>query len=245
MKKLIPLLTTVIVGVCIGPAAHAFTVFKEAATTQKVEVAIGDKTATTISYMDARICRSLINFAGNMLQDNSQSWDILAGGTTTGGQGYLTKARLLTDTATRLADMKASLIAAFEEPSAAACINASTLTCGSPQLSSADAVGSGYTLNSAGQYQARCIFQFSAASCIPSRLRHTEIVMNIVDGINGKSPTACTYAVDFGQANDDTDDTAQKAGAVSNVLLGSIGLSVAEVKDFVREGELTSESNDS
>ena len=148
MKKLIPLLTTVIVGVCIGPAAHAFTIFKEAATTQKVEVAIGDKTATTISYMDARVCRSLINFAGNTLQNNSQSWDILAGGTDTGGQGYLTKARLLTDTATRLTDMKAALIAAFEEPSAANCINNSTLTCAAPQTASGDAVGSGYTLNS-------------------------------------------------------------------------------------------------
>ena len=117
MKKLIPLFTTVIVGVCIGPAAHAFTVFKEAATTQKVEVAIGDKTATTISYMDARICRSLINFSSNMLKDNSQNWDIAAGGTTTGGQGFLTATRLATDTATRLADMKTSLIAAFEEKS--------------------------------------------------------------------------------------------------------------------------------
>lgn len=245
MKKLIPLLTTVIVGVCIGPAAHAFTIFKEAATTQKVEVSMGDKTATTISYMDARICRSLINHAGNLLQNNSQNWDIVAGGTSTGGQGYLTKARLLGDTAVRLTDMQASLIAAFEEPSASNCINNSTLTCGAPQQATPDAVGAGYTLNSSGRYQLRCVFQFSAAHCIPSRMRHTEIVMNIVDGANGKAPTACTYSVDFGEVNDDSEDTAKKAGDVAGKLLGTIGLSVAEVKDFVREDQVISESNDS
>jgi hypothetical protein len=243
MKKLIPLLTTVIVGVCIGPAAHAFTVFKEAATTQKVEVSMGDKTATTISYLDARVCRSFINFAGNLLKDNAQEWSVAAGGAGSGGQGYLTKARLNGDTIIRHADMKAALIAAFETATAADCINNSTLVCGAPQTSTADTVSSG-SLSSSAQYHVRCIFQFPTEHCSPTRLRHTEIVMNIQDGINGAAPTACTYAVDYGQANDDSENTAKKAADVTNVLLGTIGLSVAEVKDFVREGETSEESND-
>ena len=244
MKKLIPLLTTVMVGVCIGPAAHAFTVFKEAATTQKVEVSMGDKTATIISYLDARICRSFINFTGNLLTDNAQEWTIAAGGTGSGGQGYLTQARLNGDTIIRHNDMKAALISAFEEATAADCVNNSTFVCGAPQTATADTVSEG-SLNSSGTNQVRCIFQFPTEHCGPTRLRHTEIVMNIVDGINGAAPTACTYAVDYGEANDDSENTSLKAADVTNVLLGTIGLSVAEVKDFVREGEVASESNDS
>lgn len=243
MKHIYILSAFVVCSLIVPPTIQAFTIFKEAATTNPPEVLMGDKTSTVISYMDARICRSFINHVGNTLSNNSQSWEVVAGGTTTGGQGYYTKTIGATDTATRLADMKAALIASFDEDSATNCVNNSTLVCGAPQTADADTVGSDYTLNSSGQYQARCIFQFPSGYCIPSRIRHVEIIMNVVDGNTG-APTACSYTVDYGEDNYDSENTAKKSADVSNVLLGTIGLSVAEVKDYKREGETSAENND-
>jgi hypothetical protein len=243
MKKLIPLLTTVIVGACIGPVAHAFIIFETASTSIAVEEPMGDKTATIIGYMNENICPALISTSTNLLNDNAKGWYNTS--SANGGQGFLTKTILQSFTTTKLTDMKGALTSALDGATAANCVANMTLTCASPVLVAADTVGAGEIINSAGRYHVRCVAQLPDGHCAPTKLQHTEFIMNVVDnGSNGQTPTACTYSVDYGQVSDDSDDTATKAGLIAAGHLAGVGITLTEVKDFVREDQVIAESND-